>query len=39
MDWALGNVALLLAALLIPLLLAVAIIQWQGRRHRRDGLR
>jgi len=39
MDWGLGNIALLLAALLIPLLLAVAMIQWRGRRRRRDGLR
>jgi hypothetical protein len=36
MDWALGNIALLLGALLIPLLLAAAVIQWQHRRrHRR----
>jgi hypothetical protein len=35
MEWTLSNVALLLATLLIPLLLAVAIIEWQRRRHRR----
>ena len=36
MDWALSNLALLLGALLIPLLLAAAIIQWHRRRRHRQ---